>query len=71
MRHGLDLEEVVLGKHLVDRLEPQIRGVGQAPQGQEVRVRIPDPGDLKEIEYLCIFFFPRHLNDFYFLYKGQ
>jgi hypothetical protein len=47
VRDGLDLEKVVFGKHLVDRLEAEVRGVRETSDRQEVRVRVTEPRDLK------------------------
>ena len=40
---GLDLEQVVLGEHLVDGFEPEVRRVRQAPDRQQMQVRMSNP----------------------------
>ena len=43
--HWQDLQEEVLGHHLVDGPEPHVGGVGVPARRQEVGVLVPDPGD--------------------------
>ena len=43
--HWQDLQEEVLGHHLVDGPEPHVGGVGVPARRQQVGVLVPDPGD--------------------------
>ena len=45
---GLDLQQVVLAEHLVDGPEPEVGGVGQSAQGQQVGVAVAEPRHLKK-----------------------
>jgi len=44
---GFDSEQPVFRVQFVNGLEAEVGGVGQAADGQEVRVVVPQPGNLQ------------------------
>ncbi len=73
VRHRLDLQQVVLGEHLVDGAEAQVRGVRQAADGEQVRVGVAKPGHLHTERTKCTFSisFGRHLVEQHYKFKGD
>ena len=41
--HRFNLQQVILGEGLMNGLEPEIRGVGQPADGQQLQVPVADP----------------------------
>ncbi len=56
MRDRFYLEQVVLAEHLVDGAEAEVRGVGEAAQGQQVGVAVAQPGHLEKFLKMCFNF---------------
>ena len=52
MGRGFDSQQPVFRVELVIGLETKVRGVGEAADGQEMGVVMPQPGNLKENDRL-------------------
>ena len=52
MGRGFDSQQPVFRVELVNGLETKVRGVGEAADGQEMGVVMPQPGNLKENDRL-------------------